>query len=181
MRDKLRDLDQLMGRAVNLLYRVNANQHDPIVRPDEWEGERLALINEYRDLVLSLDDTPSPASGAGVPMPDDPRYSEARSTGGVAVRWIVGEVLGANPSAHALYHTDAATKYGIEVTVGVLGAVAAVIVAEGDSPEFASHIVHVAAHKLSDITPPPGIDVVALGTANVSLDLTDPDRTGTQP
>lgn len=181
MRDKLRELDQLMGRAVRLLYKVNVNAHDPVMGPEEWEGDRLALINEYRDLVLSLDDTPSPASGAGVPTPDDPRYSEARRTGGVAVRWILGEVLRANPVAHALYHSDPSTKYGIEVTTGVLGAVAAVLVDEGDSSEFAAHIVHVVAHRLSGDTPPSAVDIAALGTANTALDLTDPQRTGTQP
>jgi len=85
-------------------------------------------------------------------------------------------VLLATPAAHRLYHTDAAMRHGIEVAMAVLSTVADVLVGEGDTPELAAHIIHLAAHKLSGNTPPPGVDLDALGTANTALDLTDPDR-----
>ncbi len=159
-------LDDIAAEAMDLLMDVRVGKIDMIHRPDLWEKRRAATEEDYRRLM----------ERRAVHCPPAGVNPAADASGGVDVRAIVGDVLLSNETAHKLYHTDPAMRHGIEVVMGVLGTVAAVLVDEGDSPELAAHIVHVVAHKLSDNTAPPAVSADALGTANAELDLTDPGR-----
>lgn len=169
MRSTGQILDDLAAEAFGLLSEVRVNDVDPIFRPDVWQSQRDKLTEEYRREMARR----------AVHCPPAGENAAADASGGVDVRAIVGEVLLSSEATHKLYHTDPATRHGIEVAMGVLSIVAGVLVSEGDSPELAAHIVHIAAHRLSDNSPPPGVDLDALGTANTELDLADLDRAGT--